>query len=97
MFLRAITGRFFASGYEDGKQPFRWSLQRVDGGVPGTVITKLKNQVFSMSEGLWEITMRPGQEGQLSWCGLRVAPYDPDQVLAGVAEYEFHIQLVGGI
>ena len=89
-------GVFFTSGYEDGKQPFRWTLQRVDGGVPGTVITKLKNQVFSMSEGLWEITMWPGQEGQLSWCGLRIAPYNPDQMLAGVSEYEFSYPAGGG-
>lgn len=89
-------GAFFASGYEDDKQPFRWTLQRVDGGAPGMVITRLKNQVFSMSEGLWEITMRPGQEGQLSWSGLRVMPYDPDQVAAGVSEYEFSYPAGGG-
>lgn len=89
-------GTFFASGYEDGKVPFQWVIARVDGGTPGTVITKLKNQVFSLGEGLWEITMRPGQEGQLSWCGLRVAPYDPDQVLAGTPEYEFSYPAGGG-
>lgn len=89
-------GTFFASGYEDSKRPFKWALQRVDGGTPGMVITKLKNQVFSMSEGLWEITMRPLQEGQLSWCGLRIMPYDPDQVLAGVSEYEFSYPAGGG-
>lgn len=89
-------GTFFASGYEDGKQPFRWAISRVDSGTPGTVITKLKNQVFSMSEGLWEITMRPDQEGQLSWCGLRITPYDPAQVLAGPPEYEFSYPAGGG-
>lgn len=89
-------GTFFASGYEDGKRPFDWVIGRVDGGTPGTVITKLKNQVFSMGEGLWEITMRPGQGGQLSWCGLRVTPYDPDQVAAGVSEYEFSYPAGGG-
>lgn len=89
-------GTFFASGYEDGKRPFEWALQRVDGGTPGAVVTKLKNQVFSFGEGLWEITMRPGQEGQLSWCGLRVTPYDPDQVVGGVPEYEFSYPAGGG-
>lgn len=89
-------GTFFASGYKDGKQPFEWVLQRVDGGTPGVVVTKLKNQVFSFGEGLWEITMRPGQEGQLSWCGLRVTPYDPDQVVAGASEYEFSYPAGGG-
>lgn len=89
-------GTFFASGYEDGEQPFRWSIGRVDGGTPGTVITKLKNQVFSMGEGLWEITMRPGQGGQLSWCGLRITSYDPAQVLAGPAEYKFSYPAGGG-
>lgn len=89
-------GTFFASGYEDGKQPFKWVLQRVDGGIPGVVVTKLKNQVFSFGEGLWEITMRPLQDGQLSWCGLRVTPYDPDQVVAGTSEYEFSYPAGGG-
>ena len=89
-------GVFFASGYEDGKQPFRWTISRVDGGTPGTVITKMKNQVFSMSEGLWEITMRPGQDGQLSWCGLRITPYDTAQILAGPPEYEFSYPAGGG-
>lgn len=89
-------GVFFAYGYEDGKQPFSWTLQRVDGGVPGAIVMKLKNQVFTLSEGLWEITMRPQKEGQVSWCGLRVAPYDPDQVLAGTSEYEFSYPAGGG-
>lgn len=89
-------GVFVASGYEDGKQPFKWTISRVDGGTPGVVITKLKNQVFSMSEGLWEITMRPGQNGQLSWCGLCITPYDPDQVIAGPADYEFTYPAGGG-
>lgn len=89
-------GTFFASGYEDGKRPFSWVISRVDGGTPGMVITRLKNQVFSMNEGLWEITMRPGQDGQLSWCGLRVTPYDTAQILAGPPEYEFSYPAGGG-
>ena len=89
-------GTFFASGFEDGKLPFRWAIARVDGGTPGTVITKEKNQVISMGEGLWEITMRPGQEGQLSWCGLRVAAYDPDQGVVGTPEYVFSYPAGGG-
>ena len=89
-------GTFFASGYEDDKQPFRWVIGRVDGGTPGMVITKLKNQAFRYG---WRACgrLRCGltREGQLSWCGLRIAPYDPDQVVAGVPEYEFRIRLVG--
>ena len=89
-------GSFFAYGYDDGKQPFNWALQRVDGGTPGVVVTKLKNQIFGVTEGLWEITMRPLQEGQLSWCGLRVAPYDPDQVAVAPEEYVFSYPAGGG-
>ena len=89
-------GSFFAHGYDDGKQPFNWSLQRVDGAAPGVVVTKLKNQIFAVTEGLWEITMKPLQEGQLSWCGLRVAPYDPDQVAAAPEDYKFSYPAGGG-
>ena len=89
-------GAFFVYGYEDGKQPFNWALQRVDGGTPGAVVTKLKNQAFGVTEGLWEITMRPLQGGQLSWCGLRVAPYDPNQVAVATEEYEFSYPAGGG-
>ncbi len=66
-------GTFFAAGFEDGKRPFEWSFNRVDDGVPTHVITKLKNQVFSFGEGIWEITMKPLQEGHLAWASLRLS------------------------
>lgn len=88
---------FFAYGFEDGKRPFEWAFGRVDdNGLPFHVVTKVKNQVFSFGEGVWEITMRPLQDGQLSWCGLRITPYDPAQVIAGPAEYEFTYPAGGG-
>ena len=88
---------FFAYGFEDGKRPFKWDFGRVDdNGLPFHIITKVKNQVFSFGEGVWEITMKPLQDGQLSWCGLRVTPYDTAQVLAGPPEYEFSYPAGGG-
>ncbi len=66
-------GTFFAKGNEDNKRPFEWSFDRIDNKLPLHVNTKLKNQVFSFGGGIWEITMKPLQEGHLAWASLRLS------------------------
>ena len=89
-------GTFFAYGFEDNKRPFEWSFMRVDGGdLPLHVITKLKNQVFSFGEGVWEITMKPVQEGHISWASLRLTKY-PTQADNKPPEYTYSFPSGGG-
>lgn len=78
---------FFAGGFEDGKRPFYWSFARVDGELPTHVQTTLKNQVFSFGEGVWEITMKPLQEGHLAWASLRLSKYNTSA--SGFKPYEY--------
>ena len=56
------------------------------------MITKLKNQVFSFGEGVWEITMKPVQEGHISWASLRLTKY-PD---TSPPEYTYSYPSGGG-
>lgn len=78
---------FFTGGFEDGKRPFDWSFTRVDGELPAHVQTTLKNQVFSFGEGVWEITMKPLQEGHLAWASLRLSKYNTGA--SGFTPYEY--------
>ncbi len=93
-------GTFFAKGDVDGKRPFEWSFNRVDsGGLPTHVQTSLKNRVFGFGDGIWEITMKPLEEGHLAWAGLRLSKYpmnNEDLTNFRPTEYEYSYPAGGG-
>lgn len=89
-------GTFFAGGFEDGKRPFDWTFTRVDGELPAYVQTTLKNQVFSFGEGVWEITMKPVQEGHLAWASLRLSKYRTGASGFNPYEYDWTYPAGGG-
>ena len=66
---------FFAYGENDGKRPCEWSFNRIGGdGLPTYVESREKNRVFGFGDGVWEIEMKPLQDGHLDWCALRIQP-----------------------
>lgn len=89
---------FYAFGHDDGKRPFDWDFNRIGGdGLPLHVATREKNRVFGFGDGVWEIEMKPAQEGHISWCSLRIRPYDTNELLtSGVPEYDYSYPSGGG-
>lgn len=92
-------GTFFAKGNEDNKRPFEWSFGRIDNKLPLHINTKLKNQVFSFGGGIWEITMKPLQEGHLAWASLRLSkePMTSEEIAVfNPSEYSWTYPAGGG-
>ena len=89
---------FYAFGHDDGKRPFDWDFNRIGGdGLPLHVATREKNRVFGFGDGVWEIEMKPAQEGHISWCSLRIRPYDTNELLtSGAPEYNYSYPSGGG-
>lgn len=94
------VGEFYIKGHEDGKIPFNWNFKSKGGGAVGLVTTaEVKNRVYSISSGIWEIEMAPWVEGHLSWSALRVTAVDEPnrfQFISNPSAYYFSYPSGGG-
>lgn len=94
------VGEFYIKGNTDGKNPFRWSFKPKSGDGHLLVIdAEVKNRIYSISSGIWEVEMSPLVEGHVSWVALRVTPVDeqPQHVfLSNPPGYKFSYPSGGG-